>query len=166
MTRSCLLRSLGRSARQRPPIGFFISNSRDRAGTSDLSVVACPGDRTITPSGASANFCRLSWRDERAGDGSLHCESCRADSRNMTVVFLASLIGGLLLAVRIMILGVERPPERSPTGERSFRLSPPIIVAFMVVFGISGYLLVRRTSMSPLQSAGVAIALGAGASAV
>jgi hypothetical protein len=83
----------------------------------------------------------------------------------MTAVFLASLIGGLLLAVRIMILGVERPPERSPGGERSFRLSPPVIVAFMVVFGIAGYLLIRRTTMGPFGSAGIAAVLGGVASA-
>lgn len=82
----------------------------------------------------------------------------------MTAVFLASLIGGLLLAVRIMIVGVERPPERNPTGERSFRLSPPIIIAFMVVFGISGYLLIHRTAMRPVQAASVAAALGVVAS--
>ena len=82
----------------------------------------------------------------------------------MKTVFLASLIGGLLLAVRIMIVGVERPPERSPTGERSFRLSPPLIVSFMVVFGISGYLLIRRTTLNSAQSASVAVALGVVAS--
>jgi membrane protein implicated in regulation of membrane protease activity len=81
----------------------------------------------------------------------------------MTAVFLASLIGGLLLAVRIMILGVERPRERSPAGERSFRLSPPLLVAFMVVFGISGYLLVHRTSIGPLKSSLAAIVLGSAA---
>ena len=84
----------------------------------------------------------------------------------MRVVFLASLIGGLLLAVRIMIVGVERPPERSPTGERSFRLSPAVIVAFMVVFGISGYLVIRRTALSPLAGVAIAAVLGGAASAL
>ena len=80
--------------------------------------------------------------------------------RGMTAVFIASLIGGLLLAVRIMMLGVERPQERSSTGERSFRLSPPLIVAFTVVFGVSGYLVVRRTSVGALGATLIAVALG------
>jgi hypothetical protein len=62
----------------------------------------------------------------------------------MTILFLASFIGGLLLAVRIMIFGVERPRTEHPAGERSFRLSPPVVSAFAVVFGILGYLLMRR----------------------
>ena len=64
----------------------------------------------------------------------------------MKVVFLISFVGGLLLAVRIMMQGVERPRELNPAGERSFRLSPPIVVAFALVFGLSGYLLVRRAA--------------------
>src|SRR5437016_8845769 len=57
----------------------------------------------------------------------------------MTVLFLGSFIGGLLLAVRVMIYGMERPREAHPSGERSFRLSPALIVAFSVVFGATGY---------------------------
>ena len=79
----------------------------------------------------------------------------------MTVVFLASLIGGLLFAVRIMMLGVERPPERSATGERSFRLSPAPIVAFTIVFGIVGYLLLHRTAIGALAATASAAAAGA-----
>jgi membrane protein implicated in regulation of membrane protease activity len=67
----------------------------------------------------------------------------------MTILFLASFIGGLLLAVRIMIFGVERPRTEHPAGERSFRLSPPVVSAFAVVFGILGYLLVRRQTVTP-----------------
>lgn len=62
----------------------------------------------------------------------------------MTIVYLASFIGGLLLAVRIMIAGVERSREDHPAGERTFRLSPPIFSAFAVVFGLAGYILARR----------------------
>jgi membrane protein implicated in regulation of membrane protease activity len=57
----------------------------------------------------------------------------------MTVLFLGCFIGGLLLAVRVMIYGVERPREAHPSGERSFRLSPALVVAFSVVFGATGY---------------------------
>jgi membrane protein implicated in regulation of membrane protease activity len=59
----------------------------------------------------------------------------------MNILYLASFVGGLLLSVRIMIFGVERPREEHPSGERSFRLSPPIIVGFLVVFGLIGYVL-------------------------
>lgn len=62
----------------------------------------------------------------------------------MTILYLASFIGGLLLAVRIMISGVERPRDEHPTGERSFRLSPPVLSALLAVFGITGYILSRR----------------------
>jgi membrane protein implicated in regulation of membrane protease activity len=78
----------------------------------------------------------------------------------MTAVFIASLIGGLLLAVRIMMLGVERPPEGGPSGERSFRLSPPLIVAFTVVFGVAGYLIIKRTTAGPLGAVTIAAILG------
>jgi membrane protein implicated in regulation of membrane protease activity len=59
----------------------------------------------------------------------------------MTILYLASFIGGLLLAVRVMISGVERPREDSTDGERSFRMSPATASAFAVVFGSVGYLL-------------------------
>ena len=59
----------------------------------------------------------------------------------MTALFLVCFIGGLLLAVRVMIYGVERPRDTNPSGERSFRLSPPLIVGFSVVFGATGYAL-------------------------
>lgn len=68
----------------------------------------------------------------------------------MTVLFVASLIIGLLLGVRVMLYGVERPREQHPEGERSFRLSPAIFVAFFVVFGISGYAARRRAEPVPL----------------
>lgn len=62
---------------------------------------------------------------------------------------------GLLLAVRIMIYGVERPREDNPGGERSFRVSPPVIVAFAIVFGIAGYGLRRTGDWLPLVVAAV-----------
>ena len=84
----------------------------------------------------------------------------------MKVVFLVSFVGGLLLAVRVMMQGVERPRELSPAGERSFRLSPPIVVAFAVVFGLSGYLLVRGPATSLVAAIAIAGALGLVASVV
>lgn len=84
----------------------------------------------------------------------------------MTVLYLAVFIGGLLLAVRIMIAGVERPREASSNGERSFRLSPPMLVAFGMVFGAVGYVLTQRHVGAPVTRAGVAAVLGAGAAIV
>ena len=78
----------------------------------------------------------------------------------MIYVYLASLMIGLLLAVRIMIYGVERPREDNPTGERSFRVSPPVIVAFAIAFGIAGYALRRTGEWMPFVIAAV---LGAAA---
>lgn len=62
----------------------------------------------------------------------------------MNIVYLACFIGGLLWAVRIMIRGVERPREEHPRGERSFRLSPPVLSSLLIVFGLLGYILSRR----------------------
>lgn len=62
----------------------------------------------------------------------------------MNILFLASFIGGLLLAVRIMVAGVEQPRTAHPAGERTFRLSPPVVAAFAAVFGLLGYILWSR----------------------
>ena len=62
----------------------------------------------------------------------------------MTVVYLVCFIAGLLLGVRIMIAGVERPRDEHPRGERTFELSPPVLAAAAAVFGLVGYLLTRR----------------------
>ena len=78
----------------------------------------------------------------------------------MTVLYLAAFIGGLLLGARIMIAGVEWPREASPNGERSFRLSPPVLVAFAVVFGAVGYVLTQRQTAAPTTRAGIAAVLG------
>ncbi|HEY4131420.1 MAG TPA: NfeD family protein [Gemmatimonadaceae bacterium] len=78
----------------------------------------------------------------------------------MTVLYLASFVGGLLLAVQIMIAGVERPRAKHPAGERTFRLSPPIIVAFALIFGIVGYLMHQRQTGSDLTQFITAVVLG------
>ena len=81
----------------------------------------------------------------------------------MTVVYLASFIGGLLLAVRIMIAGVERSRDEHPAGERSFRLSPPVVSSLATVFGLVGYVLARRGVglVTQLVVAGVLAAIAA-----
>jgi membrane protein implicated in regulation of membrane protease activity len=62
----------------------------------------------------------------------------------MIVLYLAAFIIGLLLGIRIMLYGVERPREQHPSGERSFRVSPAIVFTFTTVFGALGYTLTRQ----------------------
>jgi membrane protein implicated in regulation of membrane protease activity len=82
----------------------------------------------------------------------------------MTVIYLASFIAGLLLAVRVMIFGVERPQDDDRAGERSFRMSPAVAAVFAVVFGAAGYLLTRAGAPALPIAAGLA-AFGAFAAA-
>jgi membrane protein implicated in regulation of membrane protease activity len=82
----------------------------------------------------------------------------------MIILYLACFIGGLLLAVGVMIFGVERPRERHPSGERSFRLSPPPGSALAVLFGLTGYVMSRIQGGSPVSTLVVAIVFGAAAS--
>lgn len=78
----------------------------------------------------------------------------------MTILYLASFIGGLLYAVRIMLNGVERPPEENPAGERSFRVSPAVLASFAVVFGVAGYAMTRRAADAVVTNVVVAAGLG------
>lgn len=78
----------------------------------------------------------------------------------MTILYLAAFIAGLLLAVRVMIYGVERPRSQNPDGERSFRLTPAVLLAFLTVFGIAGYILTRVAAGTVATRAAIAAALG------
>jgi membrane protein implicated in regulation of membrane protease activity len=73
-------------------------------------------------------------------------------------LFLGSFIGGLLLAVRLMFFGAERRRHR---GADSFplRRSEPALVAFLLMFGIAGYLLTRHGALAPAAGTVVAVAL-------
>ena len=89
----------------------------------------------------------------------------------LTTVFVAALIVGLLLAVRAMLLGVER--RRTPFGAPSpqtpsVRFSTPVVSAFASSFGAAGYLLTRPGRMALGAGTVVALAIGtvAGALAV
>lgn len=82
----------------------------------------------------------------------------------LTAVLLASLLAGLLLGVRAMLIGVERPGADGVTARTT--LSAPTIGAAATMFGLSGYLLLRYTAFSDvvvLTLAGVvAVASAAG----
>ena len=77
----------------------------------------------------------------------------------MSYVFLATFIAGLLLAVRLMFFGAERRrlDERS---DLPLRRSEPAIVAFLVMFGVSGYLLTRHAMMGTGAGTATALLLG------
>jgi hypothetical protein len=78
----------------------------------------------------------------------------------MSFFYLACFIAGLLLAVRLMFFGAERL-RRAP-GALPLRRSEPAIVAFLLAFGIAGYLLARQGRLTvgntALIAAGAAIA--------
>jgi hypothetical protein len=60
----------------------------------------------------------------------------------MSVVYLIGFCLGLLLGVRIMFFGAER--RRGPKTEgMPLRRSEPAAAAFLVMFGVAGYLLTR-----------------------
>lgn len=82
----------------------------------------------------------------------------------MRYVYLAAFIAGLLLAVRLMFFGAER--RRHRPGTTPLRRSEPAAVAFLVMFGVAGYLIARRDTLSPLAGAGMATLFGGVWSAV
>lgn len=77
----------------------------------------------------------------------------------MPYLYLIAFLAGLLLAVRIMFFGAERRRARAVDG-MPLRRSEPAIAAFLVMFGVAGYLLVRYGAMSLAGGSGVAIGLG------
>jgi hypothetical protein len=81
----------------------------------------------------------------------------------LRIVFLASFIGGLVLAVFAMLHGVEHARRnRSRAPSPFFNL--PAIAAFAVGFGATGYPLVSRTRLPSWAT--VMIAVGGGALAI
>jgi hypothetical protein len=90
----------------------------------------------------------------------------------MRYAYAASFLLGLLLGVRAMLNGVERPAKTrtplDPTGApgRRFALNLPTAAGFATAFGLTGYLLARFTDLGvPLDLifaliAGVAGAVG------
>lgn len=77
----------------------------------------------------------------------------------MSYLFLAAFIAGLLLGVRLMFFGAERRRLGEGT-DLPLRRSEPAIVAFLVMFGVAGYLLTRHGAMSAGAGAAAALLLG------
>jgi len=77
----------------------------------------------------------------------------------MSAVFLIAFIAGLLLAVRIMFFGAER--RMRVADAMPLRRSEPAISAFLVMFGVAGYLLTRSGRLSAVGGTGAALVLGA-----
>jgi len=69
----------------------------------------------------------------------------------MTAVYLGAFILGLLIAVAIMLFGIERRSPTAGSPERAIRSSLPLLAAFAVGFGIGGY------SLSRVMSGGAAL---------
>ena len=68
----------------------------------------------------------------------------------LSVVCLASLSAGLLLGVYAMLHGVERPGPAAPNAPPRANVSLPTVAAFAFGFGLTGYLLLRYASVSPV----------------
>lgn len=84
----------------------------------------------------------------------------------VTAGFVAALILGLLLAVRAMLLGVERrrtPLGAPPPSTPSVRFSTPVVSAFAITFGAAGYLLTRPGRMGAATGTIVALLIGTSA---
>jgi membrane protein implicated in regulation of membrane protease activity len=77
----------------------------------------------------------------------------------VSYLFLASFIGGLLLAVRLMFFGAERRRHHRP-DVLPLRRSEPAMVAFLLMFGIAGYVAVRNGRLVPAGSLVIATVLG------
>ena len=83
----------------------------------------------------------------------------------MPYVFLASFIGGVLLAVRLMFYGAERRLRPSP-DTLPLRRWEPATISFLVVFGVTGYLLTRSGRLSASEAVVTGAVIGALCAAV
>jgi hypothetical protein len=77
----------------------------------------------------------------------------------MAYLFLAALIAGLLLGVRLMFFGAERRRPRAGS-DLPLRRSEPALVAFLVMFGVAGYVLTHHGTMGLWSGTGTALLLG------
>jgi hypothetical protein len=95
----------------------------------------------------------------------------------MSALFLACFVAGLVLAVYVMLHGVERdvttggggraiaPHEATgahdPSTEPSVLFNAQNAAAFLCAFGAAGYLLTRLTGLGPVVVAGLALVVAA-----
>jgi hypothetical protein len=91
----------------------------------------------------------------------------------MSALFLACFVLGLVLAVYVMLHGVERdtatgatPPHEAsgahdPSTEPSVLFNGQNAAAFLCAFGAAGYLLDRFTALGPLAVIGIALLVAA-----
>lgn len=77
----------------------------------------------------------------------------------MSYLFLIALFAGLLFGVRLMFFGAERRRPHART-DLPLRRSEPAIVGFLVMFGISGYLLTRHGTLGAGTGTATALLLG------
>ncbi len=78
----------------------------------------------------------------------------------MQYVFIATFIGGLLLGVRLMFYGAERRRRPSPES-LPLRRWEPATISFLVVFGVTGYLLLHTSGLSTGMTVGMGTVVGA-----
>jgi len=78
------------------------------------------------------------------------------------IIYLVAFLGGLALAVHVMLNGVERWKRRR-SRKPSAALNPPTAAAFAIGFGASGYLFTTRSSFSFLSILVVSVVIGAAA---
>jgi membrane protein implicated in regulation of membrane protease activity len=76
----------------------------------------------------------------------------------MSALYVVTFIVGLLLAVRIMFFGAER--RRARAGDPlPLRRWEPAVSAFLIMFGVAGYLLTRPGRLTPVVGLGAAVLL-------
>jgi len=81
----------------------------------------------------------------------------------MIAIYLGAFILGLLIAVAIMLFGIERRSASTAHSSKStIRSSLPLLSAFAVGFGVGGYSLSRVMSASGALLAALAIGIAVG----
>lgn len=80
----------------------------------------------------------------------------------MKVFYLLVFLGGLALAVHVMLHGVERWRRRRSKGQTTVFI-PPTVAALAIATGASGYLLTLRTELSLFVVLLIALLIGGAA---
>ena len=81
----------------------------------------------------------------------------------MIAVYLGAFIVGLLIAVSIMLFGIERrSATAAPSSQSTIRSSLPLVSAFAVGFGVGGYSLARVMSVGGAMVSALLIGVAVG----